>query len=160
MAGSIARRIKQEKPFSSQEQEIFLGLLVASARIVEPWTQFLKTTAELTNNQYNVLRILRGGHPARLTCSDIGERMITRDPDITRLIDRLERRGLVGRTRSQRDRRVVEVGITAKGLAVVRGLDAHVERMPRALLGHLGVERLRQLGTLLEAVIADMGAFP
>jgi DNA-binding MarR family transcriptional regulator len=160
MAGSIARRIKQEKPFSSQEQEIFLGLLVASARIVEPWTQFLKTTAELTNNQYNVLRILRGGHPARLTCSDIGERMITRDSDITRLIDRLERRGLVGRTRSQRDRRVVEVGITAKGLAVVRGLDAHVERMPRALLGHLGVERLRQLGTLLEAVIADMGAFP
>jgi DNA-binding MarR family transcriptional regulator len=150
----------QRKPFSSQEQEIFLGLLVASARIVEPWTQFLKTTAELTNNQYNVLRILRGGHPARLTCRDIGERMIARDPDITRLIDRLERRGLVERTRGQRDRRVVEVGITAKGLAAVRGLDAQVERMPKALLGHLGTERLRQLGTLLEAVIADMGAFP
>ena len=86
--------------------------------------------------------------------------MIARDPDITRLIDRLGRRGLVERIRSRRDRRVVEVGITNQGLAVVRGLDAHVQRMPKALLGHLGVERLPQLGSLLEAVIAGMGTFP
>ena len=160
MAGTVARELKQKSPFSSQEQEIFLGLRVAAARIVEPWTQFLKTTAELTNNQYNVLRILRGSHPTRLACNDIGERMIARDPDITRLIDRLEKRGLVERIRSRRDRRVVEVGITSKGLALVGGLDAHVQRMPKALLGHLGVERLRQLGSLLEAVIADRGTFP
>jgi len=123
-------------------------------------TRLDRTTAHLTNNQYNVLRILRGSHPAKLACSDIAERMIDRDPDITRLIDRLETRGLVRRSRSRRDRRVVEVGITDKGLALVRGLDTHVQRMPKALLGHLGVERLRQLGSLLEAVILDLGTFP
>ena len=160
MAGRIARELKQKKSFPSPEHEILLGLLVAAARVVEPWARFLKTTAQLTNNQYNVLRILRGSHPAKLACSNIAERMIDRDPDITRLIDRLEKRGLVRRIRSRRDRRVVEVGVTDKGLALVRGLDAHVQRMPSALLGHLGVERLRQLGSLLEAVIADVGTFP
>lgn len=160
MAGTVARELKQKKPFSSPEQEILLGLLMAAARVVEPWARFLKTTAQLTNNQYNVLRILRGSHPAKLACSDIAERMIERDPDITRLIDRLETRGLVRRSRSRRDRRVVEVGISDKGLALVRGLDAPVQRMPKALLGHLGVERVRQLGSLLEAVISDLGTFP
>ena len=160
MAGTVARELKQKKPFSSPEQEILLGLLMAAARVVEPWARFLKTTAQLTNNQYNVLRILRGSHPAKLACSEIAERMIDRDPDVTRLIDRLQTRGLVRRGRSRRDRRVVEVGITVEGLALVRGLDAHVQRMPKALLGHLGVERLRQLGSLLEAVISDLGTFP
>ena len=160
MPGTVARELKQKTAFSSPEQEILLGLWVAAARIVEPWARFLKTTADLTNNQYNVLRILRGSHPAKLACSDIAERMIDRDPDITRLIDRLEKRGLVDRLRSRRDRRVVEVGITDKGLAVVRGLDSHVQRMPKALLGHLGPARLRQLGNLLEAVISDLGTFP
>jgi len=160
VSGIVARELKQVKPFSSPEQEILLGLLMAAARVAEPWTKFLKTTAELTNNQYNVLRILRGSHPARLPCTDIAERMIDRDPDVTRLIDRLEKRGLVRRLRSRRDRRVVEVGITDKGLVLVRALDAHVLRMPRALLGHLGVARLRQLGSLLEVVISDLGTFP
>ena len=160
MAGLVAHELKQKKPFSSPEQEILLGLLMAAARVVEPWARFLKTTAQLTNNQYNVLRILRGSHPAKLACCDIAERMLDRDPDITRLIDRLATRGLVRRSRSRRDRRVVEVGITDKGLALMRGLDAHVQRMPKALLGHLGVERLGQLGSLLEAVISDLGTFP
>jgi|SRR5437773_2530436 DNA-binding MarR family transcriptional regulator len=160
MAGTVARELKQQKPFFSPEEEIFLGLRIAAARVVEPWAKFLKTTAQLTNNQYNVLRILRGSHPAKLACSDISERMIDRDPDVTRLVDRLERRGLVTRMRNRRDRRVVEVGISDKGLALVRGLDAHVQRLPKVLLGHLGVERLRQLGRLLEAVISDLGTFP
>ena len=160
MAGTVARELKQKTPFSSPEQEILLGLLIAAARVVEPWARFLKTTAQLTNNQYNALRILRGSHPAKLACSDIAERMIDRDPDITRLVDRLERRGLAKRSRSLRDRRVVEVGITDKGLALVRGLDAHVQRMPKALLGHLGGDKLRQLGSLLEPLISDLGTFP
>ena len=160
MAGTVARALKQKKPFSSPEQEILLGLRIAAARVVEPWARFLKTTAQLTPHQYNVLRILRGSHPAKLACSEIAERMIDRDPDITRLIDRLGKRGLVERVRSRRDRRVVEVCITAKGLAVVNDLDAHVQRLPKALLGHLGTERLRQLGSLLETVIADLGTFP
>jgi len=160
MAGTVARELKQQKPFSTPEQEILLGVLIAAARVIEPWARFLSTTTQLTTNQYNVLRILRGSHPAKLACSDIAERMIDRDPDITRLVDRLETRGLVKRTRSRQDRRVVEVSISDKGLALVRGLDAHVQRMPKALLGHLGVERLRQLGGLLEAVISDLGTFP
>jgi len=85
--------------------------------------------------------------------------MINRDPDITRLVDRLERRGLVERVRSRKDRRVVEVGISARGLEVLRNLDAPVQRMPKALLGHLGAARLRQLADLLDAVIGDMGTF-
>jgi DNA-binding MarR family transcriptional regulator len=160
MRGVVAHELKQEKPFASPEQEILLGLRMAAARVVEPWARFLKTTAQLTTHQYNVLRILRGSHPTRLACSDIAERMIERDPDITRLIDRLEKRGLVKRSRSRQDRRVVEVGVTAKGLVLVRGLDAHVQRLPKALLGRLGAERVRQLATLLEAVISELGTFP
>src|SRR4249920_2547247 len=135
MTGVVAHELKQQQAFSSSEQEILLGLRMAAARVVEPWARFLKTTTQLTTHQYNVLRILRGSHPAKLACSDIAERMIDRDPDITRLVDRLERRGLVKRTRSRQDRRVVEVGISDKGLALVRGLDSHVQRMPKALLG-------------------------
>jgi len=160
MANTVARALKQRKPFSSVEQEVVLGLLIAAARVMEPWAKFLKKTAQLTTNQYNVLRILRGSHPATLACSDIAERMIERDPDITRLIDRLETRGLVTRVRSREDRRVVNVGITDEGLALVRGLDPHAQRMPKALLGHLGAENLGQLGTLLEAVISELGTYP
>ncbi len=160
MANTVARELKQKKPFSSPEQEVLLGLLIAAARLVEPWAKFLKNTAELTTNQYNVLRILRGSHPATLACSDIADRMIERDPDITRLIDRLEKRGLVKRVRSRRDRRVVDVGITDQGLALVRGLDSEVQRMPKALLGHLGPEKLGRLGSLLESVISKLGTFP
>lgn len=160
MAEAVARALKQKKPFASSEQEILLGLRVATARITEPWAAFLKTTAGLTSQQYNVLRILRGSHPTRLASSDIGARMISRDPDITRLVDRLGKRGLVERGRGRKDRRVVEVGITDKALTVLRGLDAHVERMPKAMLGHLGATRLRQLGRLLDVVISDAGTFP
>ena len=160
MTSVVAHALKQKKPFSSPEEGILIGLRMAASRVEEPWARYLKTTARLTGNQYNVLRILRGSHPARLACSDIAERMIERDPDITRLLDRLETRGLVKRSRSREDRRVVEVGITEKGLGLVRGLDAQVQRLPKALLGHLGAERLRQLAGLLDAVIADLGTFP
>jgi DNA-binding MarR family transcriptional regulator len=160
MAGVVARELKQQSAFASGEQEILLGLLIASARIVEPWEKFLKANANLTNNQYNVLRILRGSHPTRLACSDIAERMIARDPDITRLVDRLSRRGLVARVRGRQDRRVVEVAITDKGREVLKSLDPHVNRMPKAVLGHLGARKLKQLGQLLEHVIAGRGTFP
>jgi DNA-binding MarR family transcriptional regulator len=160
MAGVVARELKQQSAFASSEQEILLGLLIASARIVEPWEKFLKADANLTNNQYNVLRILRGSHPTRLACSDIATRMIARDPDITRLVDRLSRRGLVGRVRGRHDRRVVEVAITDKGREVLKSLDQHVNRMPKAVLGHLGARKLKQLGQLLEHVIGGLGTFP
>jgi len=158
--GIVARELKQTSAFRSPEQEAFLGLRVAAARIVEPWAKFLKTTAELTLNQYNVLRILRGSHPTGLPCGDIADRMVARDPDVTRLVDRLSRRGLVTRVRNRQDRRIVEVGITEKGRHILRRLDEHADRMPKALLGHLGPKKLEQLLELLGDVITDLGTYP
>jgi len=160
MSGAVARELKQTARFASVEQEVLLGLRVAASRALDPWARFLKTSADLTVPQYNVLRILRGSHPTRLTSSDVGERMIARDPDVTRLVDRLVTRGLVARLRNRQDRRIVEVGVTDKGLALLRELDTHVVKMPRALLGHLGPKRLRQLADLLDAAIEGMGAYP
>jgi DNA-binding MarR family transcriptional regulator len=160
MAGIVARELKQKRAFTSREQEVLLGLQIVAARIMEPWERYLKTTAELTLHQYNVLRILRGSHPAGLPSGEIANRMIARDPDITRLVDRLEKRGLVKRDRGRHDRRVVEVGITAKGLELLRSLDAPVDRFPRNMLGHLGAKKLEQLGVLLEQALSDLGTFP
>jgi len=160
MSGIVAQELKQHGAFTSNEQEVILALMIAGARIVEPWEKFLKTTANLTNNQYNVLRILRGSHPNRLACSEISDRMIARDPDVTRLVDRLSKRGLVSRARGKQDRRVVEVGITEKGRELLKSLDPHINRMPQAVLGHLGGAKLKQLGDLLEQVIAGRGTFP
>ena len=148
MTGVVARQLKQKAPFASLEQEVLLGLRMAASRALDPWARFLKASADLTVPQYNALRILRGSHPTRLTSSDVGERMVARDPDVTRLVDRLVTRGLVARVRSRQDRRVVEVGVTEKGLALLRELDAHVAKMPTALLGHLGPKRLRQLAEI------------
>ena len=160
MAGTVARELKQQRAFSSREQEVMLGLQLVAARIMEPWEKYLKSHAELTLHQYNVLRILRGSHPAGLPSGEIANRMIARDPDITRLVDRLEKRGLVRRARSRQDRRVVEVGITDAGLTLLSGLDEPVDRFPRNMLGHLGPRKLAQLRVLLEGALADLGTFP
>ena len=160
MAGVVARQLKQTTPFSSLEQEVILGLRMAASRALDPWTRFLKSSADLTPAQYNMLRILRGSHPMRLTSTDLGERMITRDPDVTRLADRLVARGLAARVRSRQDRRVVELGVTDEGLAVLRELDPHVAKMPKAMLGHLGPKRLQQLADLLAAAVEGMGTYP
>jgi DNA-binding MarR family transcriptional regulator len=160
MTPTVASEIKQRKAFTSDEQEVLIGLQLAASRVMEPWNQYLKTHAQLTASQYNVLRILRGSHPTRVTCTEIVERMIARDPDVTRLLDRLARRGLVDRVRSRTDRRVVQVGITAKGLQLLEGLDPTVDRLPKAMLEHLGASRLRQLKGLLESVLSHQGLFP
>ena len=160
MPSLIAGTLKQKSAFTSGEQEVLVAVRIAAARLVEPWEKFLKTEADLTPNQYNVLRILRGSHPTRLPSGEIAERMISRDPDVTRLVDRLSRRGLVSRVRGRQDRRVVEVGITDKGRVLLKRFDAHVDRMPRAMLGHLGPEKLAQLRQLLEDLIANLGTFP
>jgi DNA-binding MarR family transcriptional regulator len=159
MVQTLSAHLKQNRPFSSREEEALLGLRMAAARVIAPWAQFLKTTADLSTSQYNVLRILRGSSEG-LTCGEIGERTVARDPDITRLIDRLAKRGLVRRIRSQTDRRVVQVEITQKGVDLLRDLDPHVQRMPRALLGHLSQTQLQQLSRLLSEVLDGMGTFP
>jgi DNA-binding MarR family transcriptional regulator len=157
---SIAKQLKQHRPFDSPEAEAVLGLRMAAARLLAPWERFLKTTADLSTSQYNVLRILRGSRTAGLTCSEIGARTVARDPDVTRLVDRLAKRGLVKRTRSETDRRVVQVDITEKGLGLLRELDPHAQRMPRALLGHVSQARLRQLAKLVAEVLDGMGTYP
>ena len=160
MPTSVAKQLKQKRPFSSVEQEALLGIRMAAARLTVPWAQFLKTTAELSSSQYNILRILRGSHPTALPCGEIGDRTIAHDPDVTRLVDGLSKRGLVRRTRSQADRRVVEVEITDKGLDLLRTLDPHVNRMPGALLGHISQARLRQLTSLINEVLTGVGTYP
>jgi len=160
MRPSIQQRIKQRRAFDSAEQEAMLGIRMVAARILAPWERFLKAEFDLTAGQYNVLRILRGSHPKALTAGEIGERTIARDPDITRLVDRLDAQGLVTRRRSEEDRRVVQVKITAKGLELVRVLDPHAQQMPRALIGHVEPRKLRQLAKLLAEVLEGIGTYP
>jgi len=105
--------------------------------------------AELSANQYNVLRILRGALDG-LPCGEISNRMITRDPDITRLLDRLEKRSLISRSRQIRDRRMVMAKITPEGMDLLAKLDEPVREAHRSQLGHLGRERLRALTELLQ----------
>ncbi|PYX63413.1 MAG: MarR family transcriptional regulator [Acidobacteria bacterium] len=113
-------------------------------------------TEDLSATQYNVLRILRGS-PDGLPCGEIASRMITRDPDITRLLDRLERRGLISRCRETKDRRMVMARITPDGLKLLARLDEPVGDAHRKQLGHLGRERLRALTELLHAARAEVG---
>jgi len=107
----------------------------------------------LTVNQYNALRIMRGAGDAGVTCGQLGDRMMTHDPDITRLIDRLERFGWAVRERSSTDRRVVTGRITAAGLALLAGLDAEVASFDREMFAALDDRRLAQLVASLQAVL-------
>ena len=116
--------------------------------------QVLKA-AELSPTQYNVLRILRGS-PDGLSCGEIASRMITRDPDITRLLDRMERRGLISRCREEKDRRTVMARITPEGLELLARLDEPVQAMHRRQLGHLKAEQLEKLHELLQACRASL----
>ncbi len=124
--------------------------LVRTADVLSRSPSRVLKTEDLSSTQYNVLRILRGA-PEGLACGEIGNRMITRDPDITRLLDRLEKRGLISRARETKDRRMVLTRITEAGLAVLARLDEPVREAHRRQLGHLGRERLRALAELLSA---------
>jgi DNA-binding MarR family transcriptional regulator len=109
----------------------------------------------VTPAQYNVLRILRGVYPGRHTCSDVGARLVERTPDVTRLLDRLERERLVERRRSTEDRRVVEVGITEQGLALLSDLDGPAEAAVAEVARHLAEDELRNVSALLEKMRTD-----
>ena len=152
MRSTLRREIQQSKPFTSLEQEIFIALQVTARHVLDPFELFLKSEAGMSPAQYNVLRILRGTHPAGLPCSEISKRLIHRDPDITRMTDRLEQAGLVRRERGSADRRVVEVRITETGLSRLKELDPVVLTMPKKVLGQLGKRRLLQLLKLLADV--------
>lgn len=130
------------------EEEVFVALARTTDQLARRLEPVLKA-AEISPTQYNVLRILRGA-PEGLTCTEVGARMISRDPDITRLMDRLEKRGLVSRCRDSKDRRMVLTRITQAGLSLLAQLDGPVMETNHLLLGHLGPEKLRKLKSLLE----------
>lgn len=129
------------------EEMAFLELLRTTDQLGRRLVQVLKTE-ELSPTQYNVLRILRGASEG-LACGEIGNRMVTRDPDVTRLLDRLEKRKLITRWRDAKDRRVVLARITPEALKLLDLLDEPIQEMHRNLLGHLGRGRLAELCQLL-----------
>ena len=149
MTGRLRGEIKQRKPFQTPQQEAFLNLQRTADALMRAVAEVLKP-AGLSPAQYNVLRILRGAGPEGLACREVGERMVTRDPDITRLLDRVEERGLVGRSREREDRRVITTRITGEGLRILKRLDGPVARVQERQLAHLGARRLRALIALLE----------
>src|SRR4051812_14647718 len=149
MGQNIQTEIKQRKPFTCREEEVFLNILRTSDQLMRGLAEVLKT-ADLSATQYNVLRILRGAVPDGLACGEISERMVTRDPDITRLLDRLEKRGLVARSREKADRRVVTARIADAGLELLKKLDETVTRMHKTQLGHLDTKAQEGLIRLLE----------
>jgi DNA-binding MarR family transcriptional regulator len=151
MGRGLQAELKQKVPFTSREQEAYLSLLRTADALEASMEARLKAFG-LTGTQYNALRILRGAGAEGLPCSEVGERMIARDPDITRLLDRMQKRGLVERTRGKRDRRVVYGKITGAGLKLLRELDEPVERHGREMLRHVGQAKLKQLIGLLELV--------
>lgn len=149
MAGRIQQEIKQSSPIGSLEEEAYLNMLRTVNALSQELGELLRTH-DLTSAQYNVLRILRGAGEGGLTASDIGERMITRDPDVTRLVDRLEKRGLVERWRCEADRRVVWTRISPEGREAIDPLDQPIHDLHVAQLEHLGAEKLRTLVGILE----------
>lgn len=149
MSGRIQGEIRQSTPICSLEEEAFLNIQRTGNALAQDIGDLLRSH-ELTPPQYNVLRILRGAGERGLTASDIGDRMVTRDPDVTRLVDRLEKRGLVERWRCGADRRVVWTRIAPAGQQAIEPLDAALDELHEAQLGHLGAEKLRTLIQLLE----------
>lgn len=135
------------------EEKTFLELLQTTDRLSRGVAALLKKE-ELSLTQYNVLRVLRGS-PDGLPCGEIARRLITREPDITRLLDRMEKRGLISRCRETRDRRTVVTRLTGPGLHMVNRMDEPVHALHRKQLGHLGHEHLLSLTGLLRQARGD-----
>jgi DNA-binding MarR family transcriptional regulator len=151
VASKLPTQAPRRAPLSDLEQQVFLNVLRTADHLDQGLAELLKPFG-LTPTQYNVLRILRGAGARGLACRQLGARMLTHDPDVTRLLDRLERRGLLARRRPSQDRRVILTGITAEGLRLLEQLDAPVADLHRRQLAHLDEEQLRSLLALLERV--------
>ena len=130
------------------EDHVFVALIKAADSLGLQAAQLLKASG-LSATQYNVLRILRGAEPHGLACREVGDRMISHDPDITRLLDRMDKRGLITRERQTDDRRVVKTRITTSGLTALKALDAPVREMHKRQFQHMSAGRLKTLSNLL-----------
>jgi DNA-binding MarR family transcriptional regulator len=151
----MIRAAKDDKPFPKPapllEQDAFMSIQRNADWLMRGFEDVLEAE-NLSPAQYNVLRILRTAGPTGMACHEIGERMITRDPDMTRLLDKLEDRELLVRTRERSDRRVIRTRVTPAGLKILKELDDPVRGLHRRQLGHLSEKRLRLLVRLLESV--------
>lgn len=151
MGATIRQRLQQQR-FRSPSHEAVLAVLLASARLREQVEQAV-ADAGITSQQYNVLRILRGAHPAGLARCDIAKRTIERAPDLTRLVDRLAALGLVERARSEHDARLSVARVTRRGLALLDRIDPRLEAMHAALAGRLGERDARTLTRICERLL-------
>jgi DNA-binding MarR family transcriptional regulator len=145
-----ARTKQPRKPSSTLEHDAYLSLLRTADALARGAEEVIKPFG-LSGTQYNILRILRGAGAQGLCCHEAGERMLTHDPDVTRLLDRLERRGLIVRARASSDRRVITAQITPQGLRILARLDKPIEECHRRQFGHLGPRPLAQLIDLLNS---------
>lgn len=145
---ALKDEIKKANPFEHPEEEAYLNLLRTTGVLYAEFERLFKHTG-LSEAQYNVLRILRGIGGCGAPCTEIGTRLISRVPDVTRLVDRLEAASLVERCRITQDRRVVQVKITEKGLALLADIDAPVLELNKKLLRHMTREELEELSRLL-----------
>jgi DNA-binding MarR family transcriptional regulator len=157
---NVYHEIRQTKPFRSLEEEVYIGVRLTSQVMDQPWARYLRKTERISPSQYNLLRILRGAGADGRTMREISDRMINRDPDVTRLADGMVKLGLVRRMRDTDDRRVVKLFITEKGLEMLARLDDAVELFLKQALGGLGPKRLKQLRDLLSDARAGFGPFP
>ena len=153
------------EPFSSPEEEAHLNLLRTVSVLDAAFAPLFKAKG-LSDPTYNILRILRGhasapeANPAGIPCQVIGEQLVSRLPDVTRLVDRLEAAGLVKRSRIKEDRRVVLVGITKKGLALLADLDRPLAELNRSLFKHMSRPELATLSRLLVKARQPAGGNP
>jgi DNA-binding MarR family transcriptional regulator len=131
-----------------------LNIIVTSSWIMNELAATMAPSG-ITPAQYNVLRILRGSVPDALSCSELSARLLDRTPDVTRLLNRLQRSGLIRRERAEHDRRVVEVGITEAGLALVERMADEMVAAEQRLMEHLTAEEQIQLTQLLERLRTD-----
>ena len=157
---SVQQEIQQITPFRSLKEEVYIALRLTSEVMDQPWAQYLRKECGISPSQYNLLRILRGAGADGRTMSEIAERMINRDPDVTRLADRTVKLGYARRQREEQDRRVVKLFITAKGLALLAGLDDAVEQFLDRALGAMPADRLGLLRDLLNEARASFRHFP
>lgn len=153
MASGLGAELKQTKPFESLEVEAALSIARTAAVFEHQAAQALKPY-HLTLSQYNVLRILRGAGAEGLCRNEVGSRLVTQVPDVTRLLDRMEDTGLISRQRGSEDRRYVTTRITRKGLDLVGKLDQPINDLHQAQLGHVSKKTLRALVDALAEVRA------
>lgn len=151
MSSRLQDELKQTRPWACIEEETSLGIARTAAVLEHALAQALKPFS-ITPTQYNVLRILRGAGADGLCRNEVGERLIRRVPDVTRLLDRMEQMGLIDRRRGGDDRRFVTTHIARKGLAMLAELDAQIVAIHREQLSHMDASKLRLLIELLEAV--------